>query len=521
LGSGSVGAIRLGGCVLDLARGVLERDGRPVEVRPKTFAFLAFLAGNQDRVLAKSEIVDAVWGVTAVTDDSIAQLVADARRALGPSGEALRTVPRRGYLFASGRSVAATPRADPPAPGSDRAARRARRGGRAAVAVLAFATAGAAAAGPGARDLRDGLLRDIVRNLSRLRLLFVIAANSSLALDPADPLAAAARLDVDYVATGTLVLGDASVRVDLEVLDVETGLVIFAERYARALPDIGHAADELSGEIASAVAREVDLVERNRSISVPVLDAWTAYHRGQWHMHRFTGPDNDAAAALFRQAADLDPTFCRPYSGLSFTHFLKAYLLDPRHRSDEALAALSLAQQALSTDPLDPGAQCAYGRALWLLGDTGQASEALGKAVALSPSYAFGHYARAFAEASSGDPVLAIESAHLARELSPFDPFMGPMMATLAMSLIRLGRGDEAAEWGERATRQPNAHPHVLRIGALSLVAGGRLDEAAPLVARINRESAGNGGELFLGALRVAPEHRDLFRDLSRRSGLR
>lgn len=56
---------------LDIRRGVLERAGRPVPIRAKTFALRCYLARNPGRVIGKDELVQAVWGAIAITDDAL------------------------------------------------------------------------------------------------------------------------------------------------------------------------------------------------------------------------------------------------------------------------------------------------------------------------------------------------------------------------------------------------------------------------------------------------------------------
>jgi hypothetical protein len=48
----------------------------------------------------------------------------------------------------------------------------------------------------------------------------------------------------------------------------------------------------------------VETVEKNRAILKPPnsLDAWGAYHRGLWHMYRFTRTDNEQAQHFFQMA---------------------------------------------------------------------------------------------------------------------------------------------------------------------------------------------------------------------------
>src|SRR3954452_23425132 len=96
------GAYRFDRFTLDLDRGaLLGPDGAELPLRPKSFALLRLLVENAGRLLDRDAIMAAVWRDVVVTDESITQCVRDVRKALGDeAGRLLRTVPRRGYLFA-------------------------------------------------------------------------------------------------------------------------------------------------------------------------------------------------------------------------------------------------------------------------------------------------------------------------------------------------------------------------------------------------------------------------------------
>ncbi|RAZ78430.1 hypothetical protein [Mesorhizobium atlanticum] len=393
---------------------------------------------------------------------------------------------------------------------------------RPAIAVLPFALEDIASRR--LQVLRDGLLRDIIRDLARLRTVFVIAANSLQALSSLglNSLEAARLLRCDYVCAGNITLHGPTLRVDVELVAVADGRALSSERFSKPLASISQFGQALADEIATLIADEVNLAERNIATrrALHELDAWQVYHRGLGHMHMFTGQDNTVAEDLFKAAIDLDPRFASPYASLSFTHLLKAFLFDPSHLSVEGQLAHDLAARAVAVDPYDPAAHCALGRALWIMGALEEATDALERATVLSPSYAFGHYARAFTDGWSGDAKVAIQAADHARELSPFDPFLGPNQAVRAISLLRLGRAEEAAAWAVRATLHRNAHAHIRRIAVLSLTAAGRIDEAMRLAQVVNGESPENGNELFIRTSRMRPDDEKLFRDLARQSGL-
>src|SRR5215475_4398097 len=91
---------------LDLQAGLLRRDGDVVDLRPKSFEVLAYLVDRAGRLVGKDELVQAVWQDVAVTDNSLSQCMVEIRRALGDdSQQIIRTVARRGYLFAASVTI--------------------------------------------------------------------------------------------------------------------------------------------------------------------------------------------------------------------------------------------------------------------------------------------------------------------------------------------------------------------------------------------------------------------------------
>jgi hypothetical protein len=103
--------------------------------------------------------------------------------------------------------------------------------------------------------------------------------------------------------------------------------------------------------------------------------------------------------------------------------------------------------------------------------------------------------------------------------LSPFDPLLFAMLGSRAMALVRLGRFDEAADWGTKAAARPNAHAHVQAIGAYCLALAGRLDEARVLMAAIHKTLPNYGVDHFLTAMKFAPDGAALFRQAAKRIG--
>lgn len=75
---------------------------KEIALRPKTFALLQFLVESGDRLVAKEDLLDAVWAETAVGEEVLKGCIRELRSALGDDPKNprfIRTYPRRGYRF--------------------------------------------------------------------------------------------------------------------------------------------------------------------------------------------------------------------------------------------------------------------------------------------------------------------------------------------------------------------------------------------------------------------------------------
>jgi DNA-binding winged helix-turn-helix (wHTH) protein len=88
--------------ILDLRRCALLCGQEEIRLRPRSFDVLRYLAEHAGRVVSKEELIQAIWPSVSVTDDSLVQCIRDVRKALSDTPHRIiRTVPRRGYLFAA------------------------------------------------------------------------------------------------------------------------------------------------------------------------------------------------------------------------------------------------------------------------------------------------------------------------------------------------------------------------------------------------------------------------------------
>jgi len=87
---------------LDLASYELRRNGNRVNVEPQVLDVISHLVRHADRLVAKDELLDEVWGNRFVSESALTSRIKSARQALGDDGRTqamIRTVHGRGYQF--------------------------------------------------------------------------------------------------------------------------------------------------------------------------------------------------------------------------------------------------------------------------------------------------------------------------------------------------------------------------------------------------------------------------------------
>ena len=98
----SASRLQFGDAVLVPVERQLLKHGQLISLTPKAFDLLVVLAENPGRLLTKDQLMEAVWGNTAVEESNLAYHISAIRKALGDTadnGHLIETVPKRGYRF--------------------------------------------------------------------------------------------------------------------------------------------------------------------------------------------------------------------------------------------------------------------------------------------------------------------------------------------------------------------------------------------------------------------------------------
>jgi TolB-like protein len=324
--------------------------------------------------------------------------------------------------------------------------------------------------------LCDGITSDIITNLSRFRDLLIIARHSTfLFKDARVPLkVVAGQLGVRYLMNGGLQRDGSRIRINVELSEVESSRVIWAERFKGDLGDVFAFQDDVTDVIAARLAVQVDAAERRRALSAapPDLRAYGLVLRGQELSIRLRQQENLHARRLFEQAAEVDPSYGRPYAGLSRT-FNVAWQYRWAESPEACLErAVELALEAIQHDSLDARGFSQLGYAYLFKKHRDTSLAAYEQAIDLNPNDADVLADMAIATRASGDTQRTMELIRRAMRLNPFYP--DSYLWVLGETYFDLGDYEHAVGTLQKMRDQSEGH----RLLAASYAHLGKLEEA-------------------------------------------
>lgn len=411
--------MRIGSHDLDLERGLLSRDGQPVHLRAKTFALLAYLARNAGRIVAKDELLDAVWPEVIVTEDSLTQTVSDLRKVLGEGP--LQTVPRRGYMLVT--QTPASPTDRPPV-----------------VVILPFRSLSDR---PDDAALSDALAEEITQGLGRYGLVQVIARHSAFQLRPETipPAEAARRLGADWFVTGPARRVAGGLHLSPALCETASGRQIWSDSFTLG-PE---GPSEVFAAVPHAIVTRL-IVDAGKRLTLQAgqqgtsLGAWQHFVAGVASLRRYGPGVNETARDHFLAALAKDPDFALAHAYLGLAEvIIGGFDLAPPDVLDRALA------HALRGIDLAPDeARCHSFLAMSRLyrREFGAAETSARRAVALNPSDPDLMVMLGFVQAMRGRPAEGLRWMEEGARLNPLHPDW--YHADMAIALHMSGRPADA-----------------------------------------------------------------------------
>ncbi|MDH4166907.1 MAG: winged helix-turn-helix domain-containing protein [Gammaproteobacteria bacterium] len=500
---------RIGDYVVDTARFRITHRDETVAVEPKVFDLLVHLIRHRDRVLTREELFQAVWDGREVSDATLSNHVASARKALGDSGELQRTIQTirgRGYQFvapvveiveepasaAKGTAPAAAPAPTPeptpaaaPVTGSPVKPPRRRRLALPLVGValmMAVLLVGArfliAPSAPPELDrpyllvvpfgvsenateyhrtFADQVTREVVDNLRKISGLRTVphASVFHFRTDKTREHILESLPDLQFVLDGEVVVApDGTLRITTRLTDLRRDVDVWSSPFTVRVDNQDFF--ETPADIARAVARalKVEILgdEQRALAELPTIpQAYEPYAAGWREMEKFTQESMHRAVDYFDQAIALDPDFIAAYQAKSEAlRSIFAYFEPPQKLLPVVEASLAA---VLERDPDSAEALSSLGLTQVMAWKWREAWQNLNKARALDPTLAQTEIGFALYYTALGENEKV--KAALARAVE-LDPLNSELADWGNWALFMVGEQQAAREWSDKQMRQ---HP--------------------------------------------------------------
>jgi TolB-like protein/class 3 adenylate cyclase/TPR repeat protein len=349
---------------------------------------------------------------------------------------------------------------------------------RLSIVVMPFANIGG---GPKQEPFVDGVTESLTTDLSRIRGAVVIARNTAFAYKGGrvDVTMVGRELNVRYVLEGSVQRGGKRMRVNVQLIDAETGNHLWAERFDKPLADLFDMQDEIVARLAGALNAQLVVAEARRAEQTPNPDSMDLYFQGLAWLNKGLTPDNlSQARSFFDRAITADPGNVDALVGSAVADVREganSFATDPSAAFAAAEAKLA---KALSSVPDHARGHMWLGLvAMW----TKRAAQGVAEcehALALDRNLAHAHSIIGRAKVFVGRAEETEAHVAEALRLSPRDTTAYIWMYFAGLAKLHPGKYEQAIGWFRQAIEANRNYPAANFNLAAALAQLGRLDEA-------------------------------------------
>jgi TolB-like protein/class 3 adenylate cyclase len=327
----------------------------------------------------------------------------------------------------------------------------------------------------------DGVTESLTTDLSRISGSFVIGRHTAFTYkSKAVDLKQIGRdLNVRYVLEGSVQRGGKRLRVNVQLIDAETGNHLWAERFDKPMADLFDMQDEIVSRLASTLNAQLIAAEARRAEHSLHPDALDLYFQGmaRWNK-RWTPAHMTQARSFFERALELDPDNVEALVGIAAVDAASATLFLADDADERLTAAETALIKALSLAPQHALAHMFLGIVQLASNRADQGIAECEHALALNRNLADAHGSIGAAKLFVGRATETEAHIQEALRLSPRDEGVHRWMSYVGLAKLHLEADAEAVEWLRRCLKANPNYPiaHFELAAALALL--GRLDEA-------------------------------------------
>jgi TolB-like protein len=467
--SSVVDAVR---CAIEVQNGMVERNaGLPPERRIEFRIGIHLgdvveesdgdLMGDSVNIAARLEGI-ARPGAICLSEDAYRQVKARLDLVVADLGEQnLKNIadPIRVYSLEVGKPTQATPNPafTPP---------------RLSIVVLPFANLGG---DPEQEYFVDGVTESLTTDLSRISGGFVIARNTAFTYKGkhVDVKQVGRELGVRYVLEGSVQRGGNRLRVNVQLIDTETGNHLWAERFDKPLADLFDMQDEIVARLANQLGTELVAAEARRAQQAPNPNSMDLYYQGMLHANSGATPEYmTRARSFFERALELDPGNVEAMVGTANVDARSASYIMTDERAERFASAEVTLNKVLSLAPDHAMAHYLVGLVQIYSKRAAQGIAECERALALDRNLAPAHALIGFAKYVSGCGEETETHVLEALRLSPRDSNANVWMTWVGNAKVQIGADEDAIAWLRRGieTNRNLAVGHFFLAAALAVV---------------------------------------------------
>jgi serine/threonine protein kinase/tetratricopeptide (TPR) repeat protein len=240
----------------------------------------------------------------------------------------------------------------------------------------------------------DGLMGELIANLSRLKDIRVVSRTSSMQYKGTkkDIKTIGRELDARYIIEGNVRKFQDNLRITAQLIDVDTDAQLWAETYKGKLEDVFDIQEQVSRQIVDALmlkltpGEKVVLAKR----ATVNAEAFDCYLRARDFLYRRTKNSLQFAIQLFQKAIDIDTRYAAAYAGLGEAYATLHYDYDTKEVWIDKAIESSL--KALMYDSTVSEAYAALALAYFSKKSLQEAEAAALKAIDLGPNIFTGYW---------------------------------------------------------------------------------------------------------------------------------
>jgi TolB-like protein/class 3 adenylate cyclase len=434
------------------------------------------LMGDGVNIAARLEGVAKPGGI-CISDDAYRQVKGRLDLAvtdLGPTQLKNIAEPIRVYSLDVGMLAVAKP---VPTPAPEKSASP-----RLSIVVLPFANIGG---DPEQEHFVDGVTESLTTDLSRIRGAYVVARNTAFTFKgkPRDVKTIGCELNVRYVLEGSVQRSGNRMRVNVQLVETDTGSHIWAERFDKPLADLFEMQDEIVARLANTLDAQLRSAEARRAERAPNPDSMDLYSQAlAWLNKGFTPVNVARARSFYDRALTADPDNVEALVGSAAADMAEgalSFVPDPNAAFAAAEAKLT---KILSSVP-------DHARCHMFLGFveifTKRAADGIAQcehALALDRNLAQAHAMIGLGKIYIGRAEETEAHVGEALRLSPRDTLAFTWMFVAGTAKLHLGGYEQAVAWFRRTIEANRNYPLAYFSLAVALAHLGRLDEARSAV---------------------------------------